>query len=661
MGVPSFFAWVCSMCKDYTKYLPKNIQEDDLREQNHCGRDFDTFFIDFNGIVHNCSHPAHDVAPVSEAELFDRIFAQLDHYINYVRPRKLVYIAVDGVCPFAKIVQQRKRRYISARGNSGTSFDSNCITPGTPFMERLSVALHAYVTNRMDTNLYWSSLSVILSNPNVPGEGEHKIFDFLRKESKNTDFANLKHCVYGMDADLIMLTLASNLPFVYIIREEMEFTKPNIICDVCHLNHRTNQHGKPVNLILCDPNVLSTWLITECAKTCEMKMEDISRVELINDFVLITFLVGNDFLPKIPSLKVQSGGMEIILKYYWPLFKEGKRLTNGININLHLLKEMFAKITTEESELLKMVVRTTKKSQEVKQYDAGLYFDSADTIMIHTQGYHTRYYDTHFGKANNTENFYKQIVGEYIEGLFWVFQYYTVGVPSWRWFYPEHYAPFAEDIYKYIDLNQEGLFEPDEPILPMEQLISVLPPQSFNNIPSTLASLVVSKQSPILNYFNTTFRTDINGEAKLFKGVPQLDFIDLSKIEELVAERMAELKGREMRRNSRYGENLLYFTTEGEYSEIMPLFLDIQVKNFETIQKVNEKIESNPETILNEKEIGCLELTTNQRKILLGKLLPVVDTQFFVSPKLEYLLPERGFLKKMMDKHVVNAYFRLLD
>lgn len=93
---------------------------------------------------------------------------------------------------------------------AGHAFDSNCITPGTEFMARLTQHLLFFVRKKMAEDPAWRVPEVVVSGPEVPGEGEHKIMEHIRVARLSPDWApNQRHCLYGLDADLIMLSLVS--------------------------------------------------------------------------------------------------------------------------------------------------------------------------------------------------------------------------------------------------------------------------------------------------------------------------------------------------------------------------------------------------------------------------------------------------------------------
>jgi 5'-3' exoribonuclease 1 len=88
-------------------------------------------------------------------------------------------------------------------------------------MGRLSVCLKYFITKKVREDHDWKNVQIIFSGHDVPGEGEHKIMEYIRAQKAQPEYEpNQSHCLYGLDADLIMLSLASHEPHFCLIREE---------------------------------------------------------------------------------------------------------------------------------------------------------------------------------------------------------------------------------------------------------------------------------------------------------------------------------------------------------------------------------------------------------------------------------------------------------
>ncbi|KAH7931284.1 putative 5-3 exonuclease [Leucogyrophana mollusca] len=273
MGVPALFRW---LSKKYPKIVLPVIEDEevevpdaagdsiklpvDITQPNPNGTEFDNLYLDMNGIVHPCTHPEGKPAPETEEEMMVEIFSYTERVVNMIRPRKLLFMAIDGVAPRAKMNQQRSRRFRSAQEakdkaearkiavaeweamgkvlsdeeKNKKAWDTNAITPGTPFMDFLARSLRYWVAQKMNTDPGWKDLQVIISDASVPGEGEHKIMDFIRRQRSNQGHnPDTSHVIYGLDADLIMLALATHEPYFRVLREDVFAQDKGNGCRIC--------------------------------------------------------------------------------------------------------------------------------------------------------------------------------------------------------------------------------------------------------------------------------------------------------------------------------------------------------------------------------------------------------------------------------------------
>lgn len=277
-----------------------------------------------NGIVHNCSHPDDSKVnlKITEEMMFLDIFRYIEYLFQVIKPRKLFFLAIDGVAPRAKMNQQRSRRFRSAkemvdRENAARQkgeviedeyrFDSNCITPGTEFMVRLHKALQYFIQRQISTDESWQKCQVILSGHDTPGEGEHKIMDYIRYMKAQPSYdPNTTHCLYGLDADLIILGCSTHESNISLLREEVKFGKQNTKSN-CVENTR---------FFLLHLGILREYLELEFAAVRDKVPFGYNMDKIVDDWILMTFLVGNDFVPHLPNLHIQSNALPILYRAY---------------------------------------------------------------------------------------------------------------------------------------------------------------------------------------------------------------------------------------------------------------------------------------------------------------------------------------------------------
>lgn len=349
MGVPKFFRWMSERYPAISQLIAENrIPE------------FDCLYLDMNGIIHNCTHNDSDSPTfrMTEDKMFIAIFNYIEHLYGKIKPKQLFFMAIDGVAPRAKMNQQRARRFRTALDaevarekaiDQGMempkedAFDSNCITPGTEFMAKLTEQLKYFISKKISEDVEWQGVDIVLSGHEVPGEGEHKIMEYIRKAKAQPEYnPNIRHCLYGLDADLVMLGLLSHDPHFSLLREEVTFGRQN------QKKSKELEHQNFFLLHLC---VVREYLELEFQ---ELKEEgvlqfpfDMERV--IDDFILMAFFVGNDFLPNLPNLHINEGALAWMFKMYKEsLPKMGGYINERGSINMERLGTLLDSLSDVE-------------------------------------------------------------------------------------------------------------------------------------------------------------------------------------------------------------------------------------------------------------------------------------------------------------------------
>ncbi|XP_019609140.2 5'-3' exoribonuclease 1 isoform X3 [Rhinolophus sinicus] len=613
MGVPKFYRWI----SERYPCLSEVVKEHQIPE-------FDNLYLDMNGIIHQCSHPNDDDVHfrISDDKIFTDIFHYLEVLFRIIKPRKVFFMAVDGVAPRAKMNQQRGRRFRSAKEAEDkikkaiekgeilpteARFDSNCITPGTEFMARLHEHLKYFVNMKISTDKSWQGVTIYFSGHETPGEGEHKIMEFIRSEKAKPDHdPNTRHCLYGLDADLIMLGLTSHEAHFSLLREEVRFggKKTQRVCapeeTTFHLLH----------LSLMREYIDYEFSVLKDKITFKY---DIERI--IDDWILMGFLVGNDFIPHLPHLHINHDALPLLYGTYITILPElGGYINESGHLNLPRFEKYLVKLSNFDREHFSEVFVDLKwfeskvgnkylneaagvAAEEAKNYrekkksksqENSIYWTALDkNVQVVTskdnledetedddlfetefRQYKRTYYMTKMGVDVVSDDFLADQAACYVQAIQWILHYYYHGVQSWSWYYPYHYAPFLSDIRNISALRIH--FELGKPFKPFEQLLAVLPAASKNLLPTCYQHLMTSEDSPIIEYYPPDFKTDLNGKQQEWEAVVLIPFIDERRLLEAMEACNHALRKEERKRNQHSECLMCWYDRDTEFTYPSP-------------------------------------------------------------------------------------------
>jgi len=612
------------------------------------------------------------------------------------------------------------------------AFDSNSITPGTPFMDILAASLRYWCSYKLNTDPAWAKMKVLISDATVPGEGEHKIMNFVRSQRNSPEHdPNTRHVIYGLDADLIMLGLATHEPHFRVLREDVFFQDSKArMCKLCgqkghderncrgEAKEKSGDFGEKDNAQPLKPfiwlhvSILREYLAVELNIPNLPFRWDLERA--IDDWVFMCFFVGNDFLPHLPALEIRENGIETLMAIWKdnlpvmggyvtkdghvdleraqyilsglakqedsifrrrkevedrreasfkrrklqqqgngggrggahnsPLAGRGRKVAPEANgpppgMNLFAVSSIPKPVITHDmvmnrravdqanvanksaasvlkSQIQGLMAQPQDKPEEKPEdkkpdgedskmeearpksppsalgkrkaelieedssaAEAPSDSDAAapsseepsDTVRLWEEGYADRYYEQKFKVDAKDIAFRHKVARAYVEGLAWVLMYYFQGCPSWEWFYPYHYAPFAAD---FVDLGKMTInFDKGRISRPFEQLMSVLPAASRHAIPEVFHDLMLQEDSPILDFYPEEFEIDLNGKKMSWQGIALLPFIEMPRLLDAMKTRSHLLSPEDQARNEPGHEVLLISDAHpGLYEDITSHF-----------------------------------------------------------------------------------------
>jgi len=495
MGIPYYFYHLIKKYKD--------IIVDDLPEI------IDNYFIDFNGVIHTeCAKLMNGDEKFTEELLIEKLFSKINNYNENYKPFEL-FICIDGVAPLAKIIQQRKRRYLTFYkykiDKIENKWDTNAISPGTKFM------------NKLNDYLKKNNEKFIISDSNDNGEGEHKIFDIILKDNNNDKVK----VINGLDADLIILSLISGVKNIYLMREN-------------------NNHNIYVNIDNLKRSLLNELsLIWDITIDNDNDNEDIQN-NIIESYCVMCSILGNDFMPHLLNLDIQSGGLDKLIRITGEAIKTNGLLVEDNKINKSTLIEIFNRIAeTEDKEIIEKVSKEiekrprdyTSKSQEfgVKNKDATL-------THIYNSNNKWRYYYYKYIldiNINNDSLLISKACDNFITGIYWTYNYYKKFDLDYTWYYPYNYPPTAKDISNYLKVNSTTITEIKENrtiLKPEIQLLLILPINSIDLIDENLKSYMTDNMKGLRYLYPSEYKIQTLFKNHLWECCPILPMIDIDKI-----------------------------------------------------------------------------------------------------------------------------------
>lgn len=571
MGVPGFFAW---LLKNKKKLGAKKLVQENLEIQ------IKWLMLDTNCLLHPCVanvlekykegrleiNETMDLRVQIEEHIWNKIVSYIDDMIEHVKPEYL-FVAIDGVAPMGKILQQRQRRYrflfdkkIKLNTNSSsinnmedcisqTKQKSNGIeepilpissielTPGTDYMERINKRMEKYMIQLGNRGIKY-----IYSSYHDEGEGEHKILQYIKQNLTPNDSI----VIYGLDADLLFLSLGIGIEYnLYVIREKQVFVNKEV--DLDELPEYNYVEIKQLHLLILNLEIST------------------------NDFIILCYLIGNDFIPGLLTTDVKKGGIDKIFRA-WTNLKEKHGIQTQYNkfgqiesimvtydcnkkkyqIDWNILKGLYGELTwtekyiwqnfnrdkllnqdtLEPEEKEKLInLREEEKKEQLEKFIMG-YSANTDCLEKIEFSSSVEYYSYYLGITciDIDNSIIIKMVSDYMEGIEWCMGYYLDKCPNWIWGYNFIITPLIRDIIKYFP-NKTNLQYNPRTLNPVEQLILAIPSQTYKYVIEKKIIDIIKSNKFIGYMIPESYEIDINKEHIYWKCQVRIPIVDYEEYE----------------------------------------------------------------------------------------------------------------------------------
>ena len=412
------------------------------------------------------------------------------------------------------------------------------LTPGTDYMERINIRMKKYM-NKLGNR----GIKYVYSSYHDEGEGEHKILQYIKLNLTPQDSI----VIYGLDADLLFLSLGIGYDYdLYVMRETQVFSNKEV--DLDEVPEYNYVEIKQLHMLISNLNIST------------------------NDFIVLCYLIGNDFLPGLLTIDVKKGGLDKMFRA-WDNLKNKLGIKDGLDetgqissylvfwdkikkryqIDWEMLKGLFEELTwterytwknmnrdkllnqndldPEEKEKL-INIKEVEKKEQMEKFILGL-TNNTDCLEKIEFSSSVEYYGYYLGI--NCMDIDKSIiitmVQNYIMGIEWCMCYYLDTCPDWTWGYNFMITPLIKDIINFFPSKINKFTNNPRTLNPVEQLILAIPPQTYKY---TIEKDIIDKLKSNLKIgymFPEEFSIDVNKEHILWKCQVKIPIVEYKEFD----------------------------------------------------------------------------------------------------------------------------------